>query len=82
MTEVQQDAVYAAYLGICVLQRMCRAARLKLAETRAKELLVEMGTAFPFLTERIAKSALRVNSSVDDTGDRGLDTGKSDTVSG
>jgi hypothetical protein len=59
MTKDQEDAIYAAYLGICVLQTMCRKAGLCGGETRSKELLVELGTAFPFIPERIALSALR-----------------------
>ncbi|MDE2471084.1 MAG: hypothetical protein KGL35_20650 [Bradyrhizobium sp.] len=59
MTKEQKDAVYAAYLGICVLQTMCRKAGLTMGEQRSRELLTELGTAFPFIPERVAKSALR-----------------------
>ena len=59
MTKDQEDAIYAAYLGICVLQTMCRKAGLNLAVTRSAELLGEIGTAFPFVNERVALSALR-----------------------
>ncbi len=59
MTKNQQDAIYAAYLGICVLQTMCRKAGLTLGAERAKELLIELGTAFPFIPERVGMSALR-----------------------
>ncbi len=59
MTEHQQDTIFAAYLGICVLQTMCRKAGLKMGEQRAKELLVELSEAFPFIGERVALSALR-----------------------
>ena len=53
------DAVYSAYLGICVLSTMCRKAGLTLAVQRSKELLLELGTAFPFIAERVGASALR-----------------------
>jgi hypothetical protein len=59
MNAAQQDAVYSAYLGICVLQTMCRKAGLRMGEQRAKELLVELGTAFPFIALRVGESALR-----------------------
>lgn len=59
MTKEQQDAVYAAYLGICVLQTMCRKVGLTLAVKRSQELLVELGTKFPFIPERIAMETLR-----------------------
>lgn len=47
-------AVFSAYLGICVLQTMCNRAGLQMAETRAKDLLIEMDTAFPGLAGRAA----------------------------
>jgi hypothetical protein len=59
VSEDEQDAIIAAYLGISVLQRMCRAAGLELGEKRAKDLLTELGTAFPFIAERVGRSALR-----------------------
>lgn len=59
MTKDQEDAIYAAYLGICVLQTMTRVAGLTLAVERSQELLVELGIAFPFLPERVGRSALR-----------------------
>jgi hypothetical protein len=59
MTEAQEDAVYAAYLGICVLQTMVRKVGLTLAVTRSAELLGELSTTFPFIQERVAKSILR-----------------------
>ena len=59
MTKDQEDAVYAAYLGVCVLKTMCQKAGLALGEQRAKELLSEIGTAFPFVPERVGRSALR-----------------------
>ena len=62
MNKDQEDAVYSAYLGICVLQTMCRKAGLKMAEDRASELLMELGMAFPFIPERVGLSALRESS--------------------
>ncbi len=59
LTQDQQDAIYAAYLGICVLQTMVRKVGLTLAVDRSTELLKEMGTAFPFIPERVSRSALR-----------------------
>jgi hypothetical protein len=59
MTKDQEDAVYGAYLGICVLQTMTKKAGLTLAEQRCKELLVELNTAFPHFAGR---SALRATS--------------------
>ena len=59
MTSQQRDAIYAAYLGICVLQTMCRKVGLTMAVERSGALLTELGTAFPFITERVAQSALR-----------------------
>lgn len=56
LTKEQDDAVFAAYLGIGVLYIMCRAAKLTMAEERAKELRLELDTAFPGLA---ARSALR-----------------------
>ena len=59
LTKDQEDAIYAAYLGICVLQTMCRKVKLDMAVDRSTELLKEMGTAFPFIPERVGRSALR-----------------------
>ncbi len=59
MTKEQEDAIFAAYLGICVLQTMCRKARLGMAVDRSTELLREMGETFPFIAERVGLSALR-----------------------
>jgi hypothetical protein len=59
MTVEQEDAIYAAYLGICVLQTMCRKAGLTMGTERASDLLKEMGEAFPFIGERVGLSALR-----------------------
>ena len=61
MTKQQEDAIYAAYLGICVLQTMCRKVGLSLAVQRSQSLLTELGTAFPFITERVALSSLRAH---------------------
>jgi len=59
MPKDQEDAIYAAYLGICVLQTMCHKAGLNIGAKRSKELLLELGEAFPFIGERVAKSTLR-----------------------
>ncbi len=59
MTEDQEDAVYAAYLGISVLQTMCRKAGLPLAVERSTELLTELSTAFPTMYERVLLGILR-----------------------
>jgi hypothetical protein len=60
LTFEQREAVYAAYLGICVLKRMVHKQQLQLATARSNELLKELGDAFPFIGERVALSALRV----------------------
>jgi hypothetical protein len=57
VTEDQDHAVYSAYLGICILNRMCKSAGLNLGAQRAGELLIELDMAFPGLA---ARSALRV----------------------
>ena len=59
MTDQQKDAVYAAYLGICVLQTMTRKVGLKLALSRCETLMADLSEAFPFIAERVALSALR-----------------------
>ena len=53
MTEEQKDAVYAAYLGIRVLQAMTLAVGLTSAEQQAKDVLTDLETAFPFIGERV-----------------------------
>ncbi len=58
MTKDQEHAIYAAYLGICVLQTMCRKVGLNLAVNRSTELLEELGEAFPFIAERVALSII------------------------
>ncbi len=55
----QEDAIYASYLGICVLQTMCRKAKLGIGVDRATDLMKEMCEAFPFIPERVGKSILR-----------------------
>jgi hypothetical protein len=64
MTREQEDAIWAAYLGICVLQRMCHKAELQMAGDRSKELLVELASAFPFIQERVANGICRVTVNV------------------
>ena len=59
MTIEQENSIYAAYLGICVLQTMCRKVGLTMAVQRSTELLTELGTEFPFIAEQVARSALR-----------------------
>lgn len=59
MTEDQKDAIYGAYLGICVLHTMCRKAGLGLAAAKSQQVLADLGTAFPFIPEWVALSALR-----------------------
>jgi hypothetical protein len=54
MTREQDDAVLAAYLGICVLRTMCRKAGLTAGEERSRDLLKEMDEAFPGLAGRAA----------------------------
>lgn len=48
------DAIYAAYLGISVLRTMCKAAGLRLAQDRARDLMIELDTVFPGLSGRAA----------------------------
>lgn len=59
MTEEQEQAVYGAYLGVCVLQTMCRKAKLELAAERAGEILQELCTAFPDVYHRVLTLPLR-----------------------
>jgi hypothetical protein len=61
MTKDQEDAIYAAYLGVCVLQTMTRKVGLRMATERAGSLIKELSTAFPFIGERVALSALRAS---------------------
>ena len=65
MREEKKAAIYAAYLGICVLKTMCKKAGLNAGEKRSQELLDELGSAFPFIGERVALSALRGGESVE-----------------
>jgi hypothetical protein len=59
MTQEQEDAIYSAYMGICVLSTMCKKAGLNAGRLRSEELLVELSTAFPTIYERILLSTLR-----------------------
>ena len=54
MTPEQDQTLYGAYLGICVLRTMCKKAGLVLAEQRCKELLLQLDKAFPGLAGRVA----------------------------
>ena len=62
MTRDQEDAIYSAYLGICVLRTMCKKVKLELGHRRADALLKEFGEAFPFIGDRVALSSLRSGS--------------------
>lgn len=42
-----EEAIYSAYLGICVLRTMCRKVNLQLAEQRCADLVREIGQAYP-----------------------------------
>jgi len=53
-----EETMYGAYLGLCVLRTMCCKVGLVLAEQRSKELIAEIGEAFPSFA---ARSALRSN---------------------
>lgn len=44
-----RDAILSAYLGIAVLETMCRVNKLESGRTRSRELLIEMAEAFPVL---------------------------------
>jgi hypothetical protein len=59
VTEQQEDVIYAAYLGIAVLQTMCRKAGLDLGVQRSAEILGDLGTEFPFLPDRIGKAIVK-----------------------
>lgn len=59
MTQEQEDAICAAYMGICVLSTMCKKAGLSSGRLRSEELLKEMSEAFPELYERILLTTLR-----------------------
>jgi hypothetical protein len=59
MTPEQEDAVFGAYLGICVLQSMCRKAGLSRGADRSRELLGEIAAAFPTVYERVLRLSLR-----------------------
>lgn len=49
-----EDTVYGAYLGLCVLRTICKKSGWTLAEQRTKEILVDLGTAFPHFAGRTA----------------------------
>ncbi len=59
MTKDKEDTIYSAYLGVCVLQTMCRKAGLNMAVERSRDLISELQTAFPFIIERDRKGILR-----------------------
>ena len=62
MTQEQEDAICAAYMGICVLSTMCKKAGLNTGRLRSEELLKELSQAFPTAYERILLSTLRGTS--------------------
>lgn len=59
LTTTQEDAIYAAYMGISVLSTMCRKAGLATGRARSEELLHELSDAFPAVYERFLLSSLR-----------------------
>ena len=59
MTPQQEDAIYAAYMGISMLSTMCKKAGLNLGRVRSQELLTELSEAFPTVYERVLSSSLR-----------------------
>ena len=59
MTQEQEDAIYAAYMGICVLSTMCKKAGLGGGRLRSEDLLMELSTAFPTVYERVLAASLR-----------------------
>lgn len=59
LTKEQEDAIYAAYMGICVLSTMCKRAGLDMGRARSQELLQELSTAFPTVYQRILVAPLR-----------------------
>jgi len=59
LTPEQESAVASAYLGICILSRMCRKAGLDLARVRSEELLKEISEAFPEAYQRALSGVLR-----------------------
>jgi hypothetical protein len=61
MTKDQEDAIWAAYLGICVLQTMTRKVGLTMAAERAGSLLQELGAVFPFIAERAGETTPRAS---------------------
>lgn len=59
MTKQQEETIFAAYLGICTLKRCFAKWGTDSEVERAQKLLKEMGEAFPFIPEHVARSALR-----------------------
>ena len=59
LTKEQEDAIYAAYMGISMLSHMCKKADLNMGRVRSEELLQELSAAFPTVYHRILTSALR-----------------------
>lgn len=44
-----RDAILSAYLGIAVLETMCRVSKLEWGRMRSRDLLTEMAREFPVL---------------------------------
>jgi hypothetical protein len=64
MTEQQESAIYAAYMGISMLSTMCKKAGLNLGRASSEELLQELSAAFPNVYERVLLSVLRAGDPV------------------
>lgn len=59
MTQKEEEIIYRAYLGICSLKRCEAKWGTELQVERSDALLKAMGETFPFIPERVARSALR-----------------------
>lgn len=59
MTKDQEDAIYAAYMGICVLSTMCKKSGIRGGRDRSEELLKELAEAFPEIYQRVLTTVLR-----------------------
>jgi hypothetical protein len=55
LTKEQEDVINSAYLGICILQAVLRKSGLTMGVNLATELLKEMITEFPFLSQSAYK---------------------------
>lgn len=59
MTKEQEDAIYAAYLGLCKLRRCVVKWGGDAEVAQVDKLLEQMGEAFPVIPARVAASILR-----------------------